>query len=317
MIPTAQSHSLIIKIIIFLDLYFLGWTTQTPRWNMVTRQGPGIFSGRLWSALPCHSGIKITKLPNKSDCSCLRRSIYDEMESLAVVIPGSLEIEECKSRNSLIPVKAVSKAMLPSVPDAKSGKTTEICQISAGPETRREKLMSIPVSFPSLCTWIIWKQSNWVDSRRGSLWLCNVLWGYLLAADFPGWKDVEQYLLNYCQILFMRPNCIIVPGNRPRSCKDHHPRHICSNPEVSCSLQMGQRLVMVWDSASKIAVKVTNWARTHDLWRCSSCGCVWLCCVLLPRRPPPPYLDIFKIRRPRLNTDIHHLRSSITHIWWS
>ena len=117
-----------------------------------------------------------------------------------------------------------------------------------------------------------------VDSRRGSLWLCNVLWGYLLAADFPGWKDVEQYLLNYCQILFMRPNCIIVPGNRPRSCKDHHPRHICSNPEVSCSLQMGQRLVMVWDSASKIAVKVTNWARTHDLWRCSSWQPGW-CCV--------------------------------------
>ena len=164
MIPTGQSHSLIIKKIIFLDLYFLGWTTQTldtPRWNMVTRQRSGIFSGRLWSAEPCHSGIKITKLPNKSECSCLRRSIYDEMESLAVVIPGSLEIEECKSRNSLIPVKAVSKAMLPSVPDAKSGKTTEICQILAGPETRGEKLMSIPTLFPSLCTWIIWKHSHW------------------------------------------------------------------------------------------------------------------------------------------------------------
>ena len=103
---------------------------------------------------PCHSGIKITKLPNKSDCSCLRRSIYDEMESLAVVIPGSLEIEECKNRNSLIPVKAVSKAMLlPSVPDAKSGKTTKICQILAQVQKPEEKLMNIPpISLPSLCT---------------------------------------------------------------------------------------------------------------------------------------------------------------------
>ena len=89
--------------------------------------------------LPCHSGIKITKLPNKSDCSCLRRSIADEMESLAAVIPRSLEIEEFKNRNSLIPVKAVSKAVLPSVPDAKSGKNyRDSPNISQSRNQRRE-----------------------------------------------------------------------------------------------------------------------------------------------------------------------------------
>ena len=101
-------------------------------------KGPG-YSVADCGVLPCHSGIKITKLPNKSDCSCLRRSIADEMESLAVVIPRSLEIEEFKNRNSLIPVKAVSKAMLPSVPDAKSGKNyRDLPNISQSRNQRRE-----------------------------------------------------------------------------------------------------------------------------------------------------------------------------------
>ena len=60
-------------------------------------KGPG-YSVADCGVLPCHSGIKITKLPNKSDCSCLRRSIADEMESLAVVIPTRMEIEEFENQ---------------------------------------------------------------------------------------------------------------------------------------------------------------------------------------------------------------------------
>ena len=146
---------------------------------------------------------------------------------------------------------------------------------------------------------------KWIQGEGvcGFVTCCEDTYWQLTSLGGRMWNNIciTRY---YCQILFMRPDCIIVPGNRPRSCKDHHPRHICSNPEVSCSLQMGQRLVMVWDSASKIAVKVTNWARDQELWCCSSWQPGWWCVavcdcsiVLLPRRPPPPYLDIFKIRR--------------------
>ena len=96
-----NSHSLITEII-FLDLYFLGWTTQIWTQNEIwTQDRVGIFSGRL--RVPCHSGIKITKLPNKSDCSCLRRSIADEMESLAAVIPRRMEIEEFENQKQNFP----------------------------------------------------------------------------------------------------------------------------------------------------------------------------------------------------------------------
>ena len=119
----------------------LGWTTQTRTSDEIWTQDR-IFSGRL--RVPCHSGIKITKLPNKSDCSCLRRSIADEMESLVVVIPRRMEIEEFenqKNRNSLIPIQlepclkpCCHLCLMP-----KTGKTTEICQISSRFKNQRRE----------------------------------------------------------------------------------------------------------------------------------------------------------------------------------
>ena len=181
-----------------------------------------------------------------------------------------------KNRISLIMVRAMSKAVLPSVPDANNRENYwDLPNIKPVQKPEERKWWTFLSQFCPCLLELFGNTVIEVDSSQGSLWLSKVLWGYLLAADFPEWKDVGQYLLCYCQILFMRPNCIIVPGYRLCSSRDH----ICANPEVSCRLQMGQRW---WNSASWIEVKVTNFA--HDLWRLSSwqedCGsAVGVLCV--------------------------------------
>ena len=68
-----------------------------------------------------------------------------------------------------------------------------------------------------------------------------------------------RYLLCYCQILFMIPNCIIVPGNRLCSCREEETTFVPIQKSVaSCKWAKGDG-----DSASWIEVKVTNVA--HDL----------------------------------------------------
>ena len=155
----------------------LGWTTQTRTWDEIWTQDR-IFSGRL--RVPCHSGIKITKLPNKSDCSCLRRSIADEMESLAVVIPRRMEIEEFENQKQKFPhsnpVRAMSQAMLPSVPDAKNRENYwDLPNIKPFQKPEERKWWTFLSLFRSCLLELFGNTVIEVDSSQGSLWLSKVL----------------------------------------------------------------------------------------------------------------------------------------------
>ena len=108
------------------------------------------------------------------------------MESLAAVISRRMEIEEWKIEipSFHIPVRATFKpCKLPSKPDAKTGKNYRDLPNMTSLETRWEKMMNILISIWSLSTKCL-KNKSWSGYKR-SLWLSKVLWGYLLAADFP------------------------------------------------------------------------------------------------------------------------------------
>ena len=142
----------------------------------------------------------------------------------------------------------------------KQGKTTEICQtFDQSTNHKREKIRTIPIthSLLELCG------NTTFDVDSGSLWLREVLWEYLLASDFPWWKDVEQYLLYLCQILFTRPKLHYCPGNTLLSCKDHQLRHLCTPIQKSvpgCKWGKG-----CGDSALKIEVQWRQWRSQIEL----------------------------------------------------